>query len=136
MADRILLIEDEPPRVAQAHKWFSALDYTIVWAATPDQIRYYLRCGPWALICWDNDLGFKDQDGASFARSEYGADAVACSGAIWIWSHNTAKAPQIESALRAHVDALALDPCPIIHRAPFTTELPGVIRFALTQSSK
>lgn len=134
MTSRILLIEDETPRVAQAHRWFNALGYTVVWAATPDQIRYYLRRGPWALTCWDNDLGFKDQDGASFARSEFGSDAVACSDAIWIWSHNTAQALMIEAALRAHVDELARDTnirYPIIHRSPFGAELPGTIQIAL-----
>ena len=131
MSDRILLIEDETARVEQAVSWFGNLSYQVVWAATPDQIRYYLRNGSWKLICWDNDLGFKDHDGVSFAQSEYGADAVSCGAAIWIWSHNTTQAPKIERALWDHVADLDMGWRPVIVREPFGTTIPARIQFWL-----
>ena len=128
--NRILLIEDEMPRMCQAESWFGNLGYQVVWAATPDQIRYYLRNGPWKLICWDNDLGLKSA-GIDFAQSEYGADAVSCGAAIWIWSHNTAQAPKIERALWDHVADLDMGWRPVIVREPFGTAIPARIQFWL-----
>ena len=136
MPDKILLIEDETARVEQAVSWFGNLGYQVVWAATPYQIRYYLRQGFWKLICWDNDLGVEDRDGVlcegvHIAQSEYGADAVSCGAAIWIWSRNTTQAPKIERALWDHVADLDMGWRPIIVREPFGTTIPARIQFWL-----
>lgn len=94
---RILCIEDETPRI----RWIQAQfpEAEIHWVLTPDQVRYAVgECPRWDLICWDVDLGLK-QDGLDYAVGQIGYQAIQNADRIWVWSINGTEGPKVLATL-------------------------------------
>lgn len=90
---RFLVIDDEPVR---AQKMVRAGHFVAI-AHTYDQIRFWLKNGPWDQIILDHDLSMP-YDGRKVCE-DFGLGFLYFGCQIRIWSMNLVAAPQMRSIL-------------------------------------
>lgn len=119
---RYLVIEDSPKERCRVFNHKTEIVYI---AHTLDQIAYWLTSGiVFDAIILDHDLGMK-QDGTDICVS-FGADIVASTNFVLIWSHNPDGAERMMRLLNAAARELGTDT--VVETSPFNGAIMEKVR--------